>query len=67
MVQVAERMLAMDRQYAATGDPLAIRRTNSCVDQIWGNCDYFLPHSLGRSSAGFDGFIPVDALHYVTR
>lgn len=67
MIQVAERMLHMDVQYAATGDPAAVRRTSSCVDQVWGNCDYFLPHSMGQSAAGFDGFVSVDALHYVTR
>lgn len=67
MVSVAERILTMDRNYGLTGDPGALRRTSSCVDQIWGNCDYFLPHSLGVSAAGFDGFVPVDALHYVTR
>lgn len=67
MVTCAERMLQMDHNYGATGDPMALRRTSSCVDQIWGNCDYYLPHSLGVSAAGFDGFVPVDALRYVTR
>lgn len=67
MIQVAERMLHMDAQYAATGDPAAVRRTSSCVDQLWGNCDYYAPHSQLRSAAGWDGFVPVDALHYVTR
>ncbi len=67
MLLVAEEMMAMDRRYAATGDPSGLRQTNRCVDQIWGNCDYFAPHSAGRSAAGYDGFVPVDALHYVTR
>lgn len=67
MATVAGRILDMDRNYGATGDPDALRRTSSCVDQIWGNCDYFAPHSALRSAAGWDGFVPVDALHYVTR
>lgn len=67
MYQVAERMLRMDAQYAMNGDPAAVRRTSSCVDQIWGNCEYFEPHSQMRSAAGWDGFVSVEALHYVTR
>lgn len=67
MIQVANRMLEMDRNYAATGDPGGVRRTSSCVDQIWGNCEYFAPHSELRSAAGWDGFVSVDALRYVTR
>lgn len=67
MLHVANRILEMDRSYAATGDPAYLRRTAACVDQIWGNCDYYAPHSALRSAAGWDGFVSVDALHYVTR
>lgn len=67
MLGVAREMMRMDAQYAATGDPSGIRRTNTCVDQIWGKCDYFEPHSFLRGAAGFEGFVPVDALRYVTR
>ena len=59
MVTVAQRMVEID----AGADPL--RRTNSCVDQIWGQCEYYGPHSEGLSAAQYNGFVKVESLHYV--
>lgn len=67
MLRVVERMLAMDQAYAETGDPQALRRTSACIDQIWGECEYYGPHSALQSAAGYPGFVPIEALEYVTK
>lgn len=58
---VAKRMLAM------RAGELPLRRTNSCVDQIWGDCEYFLPHSELLPATGYSGFVRREALEYVNK
>lgn len=59
---VAKRMLDL----MVGGVPL--RRTNSCVDQIWGDCEYFTAHSALMTAREYgSGFVAKEALEYVTR
>lgn len=60
--QVALQILDID-----AGIRVPERSTEKCVDQIWGACDYFEPHSAEQTAENWSGFVKVESLRYVTR
>ncbi len=67
MYNVVERILDMEASFAMTGDPAAIRRTNSCIDQIWGECEFFAPHSQLLMASQYSGYVPIESLAYISK
>lgn len=67
MLNVCERILGMDANYAMNGDPAATRRTSSCMDQIWGACEYYECHNQLLTADQYAGYVPIESLAYVTK
>jgi hypothetical protein len=57
--------LATEMQAIREGHAQPLRRLTHCVDQTFGACEYFEPHSALQEATGWEGFVKADTIRYV--